>query len=83
LIRIPVEMSPRRTTARGARSGPSMVMAEGSRVDSAMEEGLRGDGHTADRTEGGGHVADRAEGGVAATSLGDREQTIPSSSVLR
>jgi hypothetical protein len=77
-------MSPRRTTARGARSGPSMVMAEGSRVDSAMEEGLRGDGHTADRTEdGGGHVADRAEGGVAAMSLGDREQTIPSPSVLR
>jgi hypothetical protein len=37
-----------------------------------------------DRAEGGdGHVADRAEGGVAAMSLGDREQTILSPSVLR
>ena len=43
-----------------------------------MEEGLR-----YEALPGDGHATDRAEGGMPAMSLGDREQAILSSSILR
>jgi len=53
--------------------------------DGHAADGAEGsDGHAVDGTAGGdGHATDGAEGGVPATSLGDREQAILSSSILR
>ena len=79
---------PRRNS--GAGIGAISAMEEGLRCealpgDGHAVDGAEGsDGHAVDGTAGGdGHATDGAEGGVPATSLGDREQAILSSSILR
>ena len=79
---------PRRNS--GAGIGAISAMEEGLRCealpgDGHAADGAEGsDGHAVDGTAGGdGHATDGAEGGVPATSLGDREQAILSSSILR
>ena len=79
---------PRRNS--GAGIGAISAMEEGLHCealpgDGHAADGAEGsDGHAVDGTAGGdGHATDGAEGGVPATSLGDREQAILSSSILR